>query len=343
MALVMGDNIVIYSLIDHDTIIKYKWWDQKGYARAVINGKKIFMHRLIMNCYDEKIVDHINGNKLDNRRENLRITTTTKNAQNKRKKDGLTSKYIGVRFVSNRNNYRANIKINGIQTDLGSYKTEKEAAEARDMYIVHELPDSLYNLNFPDKKQVYLQTKYKKRAAIVKKPKPAIDENKTEYECTNIEEIIRILIPNKPDAHVKIDTEDYENVRHLRWHINTGGYVANSENGLLHRLIMDVTDTKVLIDHINGNKLDNTKDNLRLANSETNAQNVTKKEGSSSKYLGVSKQKNTTNKIWRASMRKNGKDITIGSFETEELAAKARDSYILNNFPGTYYKLNFPN
>lgn len=342
MALVIGDNIVIYSLIDHDTIIKYKWWDQKGYARAVINGKKIFMHRLIMDCYDEKIVDHINGNKLDNRRENLRITNTSLNNQNKTKKDGLTSKYIGVRFVVNRNNYRTSIKNNGIQTDLGSYKTEKAAAEARDMYIVHELPDSLYKLNFPEKRQIYLETPYKKRAAIIKKPKPAIDENKTVYECTNIEEIIRILIPNKKDAYVIIDTEDYENIRHLRWHINSEGYVR-SEKGLLHRLIMDVTDITVLIDHINGNKLDNTKNNLRLASVETNAQNVTKQLGTSSKYLGVSKQYNTTNKIWRASMRKNGKDITIGSYETEELAARARDTYILDKFPGTYYKLNFPN
>lgn len=238
-----------------------------------------------------------------------------------------------------RNKFRANIKINKQQISLGSFDTAIEAAEARDMYIVHELPDSLYKLNFPDKKDLYLELEYKKRAPSVKKQ--VTETVKTDYECTDIEEVIRILIPSKPDSYVTIDTEDYENIKNLRWAINSEGYVR-SERGLLHRLIMDATDTKIFIDHINNNKLDNTKDNLRASDSTKNAQNVAKRTGTSSNYLGVSKQKNTTNKIWRATIRKNGKDITIGYFETEELAARARDKYILEKLPGTHYKLNFP-
>lgn len=96
MALVIGNKICIYSLADHDNIIKYNWFNQKGYARARINKKNIFMHRFVMNCQEGDIVDHINGNKLDNRKENLRIATSFTNAQNKVKKEGLTSEYMGV-------------------------------------------------------------------------------------------------------------------------------------------------------------------------------------------------------------------------------------------------------
>jgi len=51
---------------------------------------------------------------------------------------------------------------------------------------------------------------------------------------------------------------------------------------------------------------------------------------------------NTTNKIWSGIVRNNGKPIRLGLFATEELAARARDKYIIENLLDSHYKLNFP-
>lgn len=75
------------------------------------------------------MVDHINNNKLDNRRFNLRSVSPTANSQNKAKKAGTTSKYIGV-CVQN-GVIKAQIGIGNRKTkNLGSFATEEEAALA---------------------------------------------------------------------------------------------------------------------------------------------------------------------------------------------------------------------
>lgn len=65
-----------------------KWYENdNGYAvlRGVVGGKKqtLRMHRVIMNCPNGKVVDHLNGNKLDCRKANMRICTQTENAKNR--------------------------------------------------------------------------------------------------------------------------------------------------------------------------------------------------------------------------------------------------------------------
>lgn len=76
-------------------------------------------------------VDHINGNRLNNRRENLRIATRSQNASNRPKyySSGL-SKYKGVRKVKGRSKWSARIFVDGKEIHLGQYETEEEAAMA---------------------------------------------------------------------------------------------------------------------------------------------------------------------------------------------------------------------
>jgi len=78
----------------------YNWLNQwKWYAKICSNGKRIYvarfqringkpttiyMHRIITNCPEDKEVDHINGDSLDNRRKNLRIVTRSENSNNRR-------------------------------------------------------------------------------------------------------------------------------------------------------------------------------------------------------------------------------------------------------------------
>lgn len=83
---------VLYSPEDHELISQCTWSikGEKGYCVGKLEtGRMVRMNRFIMGEPKGKIVDHINGNKLDNRRENLRITDMIGNGQNKAKKKAL--------------------------------------------------------------------------------------------------------------------------------------------------------------------------------------------------------------------------------------------------------------
>jgi hypothetical protein len=125
---------------DYDKLIKLKWYYNKtGYAINLKyirgSGRKnqkqtcLYMHRLIVNPPDEMYTDHINGDKLDNRRCNLRICTNKENTRNKKKTCG-TSKYKGVSWDIKSSKWRASIAPNKICLYLGVFNTQEEAALA---------------------------------------------------------------------------------------------------------------------------------------------------------------------------------------------------------------------
>jgi hypothetical protein len=345
MELVLTDkSIVIYSPKDHDLISKYKWcMHDMGYCVSTSRQKGISMHRLIMNCPKDMVVDHINGNRLDNRRENLRVVSLQANAQNRTKlnADKTTSKYIGVcKYKSGR--FRSHIKIDGRQHQIGYFATEIEAAVARDLYIVHELPDSLFKLNFPERRKEYAQIKYKgkKKSAVKKQPK----ELKVKSYYNPIEgddSIVALIITSKPESVVLIDKEDYESIKFYKFHISKG-YVASTECNprTLHRFIMGVTDPKVYVDHIDGNPLNNTRSNLRLSNAKLNAQNRAKSSKAASKYHGV--YRSIHGKRWISKVTIDGIEYNIGVYDTEKQAAVAYDEYITSLDCETHHRLNFP-
>ena len=85
-----GEEIIVDSK-DYDFLNKYKWYIVEGYAKTSIKidgkWKQISIHRLITNANDNDIIDHRDGDTLNNRRENLRIATVSQNAMNKKKTD----------------------------------------------------------------------------------------------------------------------------------------------------------------------------------------------------------------------------------------------------------------
>jgi hypothetical protein len=125
---------------DYDVVTKYKWRLQRGgknrYAVAYIDGKAAFMHRLIMNAAKGKVIDHKDGDGLNNQRENLRFCTRAQNFQNGRHRNtpGRTSQCKGVWRVRPpcRRCWRAGITANMVYTNIGSFFTEEEAARAYD-------------------------------------------------------------------------------------------------------------------------------------------------------------------------------------------------------------------
>lgn len=102
----------------------------EGVPAISINGKPVKLSRILTLCPADKWVDHKNNNPLDNRKENLRICTAQQNNANRTKAKGKSSAYKGVSWRENRKHWRANIMVDGISFELGTYKEETGAAKA---------------------------------------------------------------------------------------------------------------------------------------------------------------------------------------------------------------------
>jgi len=347
MELTINDNIVLYSSQDHDRISSYNWYlDSDGYARAKIKGKMVKMHRFILNADKGVPVDHLNGNRLDNRRSNIYLTTPKLNGQNKSKRDGVSSIYHGVSYTKGINKYKSRICINNKTVYIGSFENPIEAAEARDMVIVHDLPKSNYKLNFPENLETYKKTEYNRRyAPILKKNLVDIKDLpvKSFYEDTDDENVVRLLIANKPDVFVLIDRNDYDIVKYYTYHVRKDNYIATNNvscgHHKIHRFIMGVEDSSIFIDHVDGNKHNNIRRNLRHSNAKLNAQNTRKNVKRTSKYYGVYYIEKR--KRWVPNINFNGKQQHLGYFRSEIAAALTRDLFILKNIPNSHYNFNY--
>ena len=98
-----------------------------GYVRS---GKHKYLHRLIMNAPDDKQVDHINGDKLDNQKSNLRICTHQENSMNVGKQKNNTSGFKGVTFDKHAQKFQAQIVIDGKKKYLGLFEKAEDAFKA---------------------------------------------------------------------------------------------------------------------------------------------------------------------------------------------------------------------
>jgi hypothetical protein len=104
----------LYFIIDDDDyedIKIHKWYynSVKHYVSTVINNKKIYIHRYIMLLHNkdihDKCIDHINNNKLDNRKDNLRICSNKENTRNRKIPKNNTTGFKGVYKYSNNRFY----------------------------------------------------------------------------------------------------------------------------------------------------------------------------------------------------------------------------------------------
>lgn len=125
---------------DFDKVRRWKWQAKQSrntqYAvrSGWSGGEKIFvmMHCFILGVGPSVIVDHRNGNGLDNRRENLRVATNQQNCFNRRPLPGTSSRFKGVDFYKRNGKWRARIKRDGRLRHLGTFDSEEEAARRYD-------------------------------------------------------------------------------------------------------------------------------------------------------------------------------------------------------------------
>lgn len=123
-----------------------------------------------------------------------------------------------------------------------------------------------------------------------------------------------------------------------QWILNPSGYAVTSISGktkFMHKMILEGEET----DHINGDRLDNRRSNLRPANQSQNRFNSRVKKDSTNGYKGVYRNNSV---YWGARIQKDGKRLYLGNFPTKEDAARAYDEKAKELF-GEYAWLNFPN
>lgn len=133
-----GKQTILLDDEDYNKIVNYKitltltkasgYKDAVYYVRFRLNGKRVFLHRWLLNCPDDKVVDHINHNPLDNRRCNLRIVSQKVNLMNKRNN---TTGVAGVNYVKRDKTYRATIYVNNRLIHLGQSKDINVAIKLR--------------------------------------------------------------------------------------------------------------------------------------------------------------------------------------------------------------------
>lgn len=144
------------------------------------------------------------------------------------------------------------------------------------------------------------------------------------------------------DCYCLADLEDFNLLCNHSWHFHTGGYIecrVNGKNELIHRLIMknyyDLESCNLEVDHINLNKLDNRKSNLRLATHCANQMNRIKQSNNTSGYKGIIWDE--SRKLWRVQFNSNGLRYNIGRFPTIEEAVQRRNDEMSKEH-GIYFR-----
>ena len=147
------------SIDDYEWLSRWKWYlSAKGYPKRTLrNGPPyaVFMHKAIVCAPKNQMVDHVNRNKLDNRRSNLRLCNASENSANAGHAPGVSG-YRGVsRSISKTSPWQASIYRSGKPIHIGVFSCPIEAAKARDR-VAQALHGEFAILNFPDTERVDL-------------------------------------------------------------------------------------------------------------------------------------------------------------------------------------------
>lgn len=159
---------------------------------------------------------------------------------------------------------------------------------------------------------------------------------------------IKIVSKTHGCFQILVDDEDFGLVSPYKWCISKRGNTFYAYRGIklsngkwttqqMHRFLMDVADSKIEVDHIDGNGLNNQKYNLRLAAHQQNMQNRKVHKNNTSGFKGVSWNK--SKQKWVAHISINGKLTYLGRYLTPEEASLVYESKARELF-GEFYKEN---
>lgn len=124
-----------YSLVDDEDferLSKFRWYkNTRGYVQRSINKGTIKMHRFVINTPIDMYTDHIDGDKLNNQKSNLRVCTSSQNQCNVGKRKDNTSGIRGVSWRKDMKKWAAYIVYMGENHHLGFFSNVKDAILAR--------------------------------------------------------------------------------------------------------------------------------------------------------------------------------------------------------------------
>jgi hypothetical protein len=161
------------------------------------------MHRFIIGAKKEDpSVDHINGNKLDNTRTNLRYVTDAQNNQNKSKRDNCTSKYIGVSYFKRTQKWQCSIMKTNIH-----FAVEKHAA-----WWYDQLAIKYYGPEAKDKKQYYIGLFTTEKDAAKARDKKAIELYGSQYAKLNFRNNVLLDEEGINASIIRVRDSDQESV-----------------------------------------------------------------------------------------------------------------------------------
>lgn len=132
MKIVVGGHQVLFDEVDIEVVSAHRWTvGTHGYATSGSGAEQLLLHRLLMHPADSEYVDHINRDKLDNRRSNLRVCSVSENAFNRAAQTNNQCGYRGVCQLPN-GRWSAQISKDHKAIALGCYATPEEAANVYD-------------------------------------------------------------------------------------------------------------------------------------------------------------------------------------------------------------------
>ena len=345
-------------------VSKYKWSPErvklKGgdryYATTRLKTQKGTsskrMHSFLMgHCPAGLVIDHMNGDRLDNRLENLRFATPGQNGQNRCKKQNASSSLFGVhkigkgwvarcRGVSGPKQalemqagkdydrlaiifFGPNAKTNNLLSITERTKALSDSVEniPRGVY---PKSDGFYSLKAANSKskgpfETVAMAEAEYKLALMGQLKKQEQATSGLAITRNVQGIAYVLIgASSKNCECLVDDADWHTVRAHTWQ-KKDAYAQAKIMGSLVMMHQYLTGT-LHMDHINHNGLDNRRANLRVNDRSGNSQNQKERTGTTSRFLGVVQKENGK---FQAQIVKNGNQHHLGVFEDEVDAARA--------------------
>jgi len=302
-----SNSVGVIDDADMEHISKYVWGcDKMGYIFAKTPyARKTFLHRFLLNTKAGMVVDHINRNPLDNRRCNLRECNQSQNVGNRSFSKNNTSGFKGVSFLKGLGKWAARIGIGNQRKHLGYYTTPEQAASVYDKAAIERWGEFAATNGMAVSRRIPI-TRFSTKRQWVRTPGE---------------------IPLDIGRVALVSIEDWERIDKIGWHFRKdNGYVCcggyNGQERYLHRFVMDCPKGLV-VDHINGDKLDNRRENLRVCTYQENSFNRRNlARTNTTGFTGVCKRRHR----FQAHYTAGSKVTVVGMYATAEEAARARDT-----------------